>query len=121
MPFVLDLTQSLGPVSLGIGTSLDLAKTIHCEGSRASLVRWEGGVHGDLNGDGDTLDAVLVVRGTTPGSNLDTLVAIWPSFGAQCVRGLDGVVAAAAMEFRTGHGSLNGDADDTVRSCSCCA
>lgn len=112
VPLVLDLTHSLGPVSLGIGTTMDLATSIHFDRNRASLVTYEGGMQGDLNGDGDVLDRALVVRGTTPGSYLNTPVAMWSVYGAQGVRGRDGVVAAAAWELQSGHGSLNGDADE---------
>lgn len=101
----------LPPVSLGLGTAPILANSFHYNQNRASFLARESTV--DLNGDGDLVDDVFVVRGTTPNSTTNTIVAV--SGGGLALRARDGVIAVGASESSSGNTSLNGDADTNDR------
>lgn len=101
----------LPPVNLGVSTLWSMSPAFHFHQGRASLIVRESNV--DLNGDGDVFDNVLVVRGTTPNSTLDTNVAMAPGFATatNAQRERDGVIVFTAVESVSGNTSLNGDAD----------
>lgn len=101
------------PVNLGVGTTGSEVVSFHFDQGRAAVLTREISV--DLNGDGDVHDLVLVVRGITPGSSVNTAVAVQshePTFNEfPSVRSRKGVVTMRARESLSGTVSLNGDAD----------
>ncbi len=109
VPHVLDLVHAPQLTNIGIGTSPELASTCQFDRDRVCFLKPE--YPGDLNGDGDLLDNVLIVRGTSPGSALNTAVAAWPAYSSKNVIARQGVVAVLAAEYWSGGVSLNGDAD----------
>jgi len=111
VPHVLDFVHAPQLTNIGIGLDWDLAATCQFDRDRVCFLERES--PGDLNGDGDSLDNVLIVRGTSPGSAVNTAVAAWPTTSPKSVIARQGVVAVAAHEHWSGGVSLNGDADAT--------